>query len=206
VLLRGLFRGPGADQELRHRLEHEALEHGNIALHQRLAALDPPAAARLHPQDRRRIVRALEVHELTGRPISQLQAEHNRPAPPQVPVFALDLPRASLHARINCRVVQFFDAGLVNEVQSLQSAPEPLCDVAAQAIGYREVIAMLAGEVTKGRTIEQIQARTRQFAKRQTTWFRGLNEVQFFPVGPEASPETIADRLLPRIEAGTNLA
>ncbi len=205
ALLRGLFQGPGADKELRLRLEHDALEHGDAALHQRLAALDPRAAARVHPHDRRRIVRALEVLELTGRPISELQAEHDRPAPPGVPVFALELPRASLHDRINRRVVQFFDAGLVEEVRTLQAAPRPLCSVAAQAIGYREVIAMLAGEVSLSQTIEHVQARTRQFAKRQATWFRGLAEVRSLAVVQEEGPEAIADLLLPRIEAAANL-
>ena len=206
ALLRGLFPGPGADRELRLRLEHNAALHGDNALHQRLAALDPRTAARLHPHDRRRVVRALEVLELTGRPISELQAEHDRPAPASVPVFALELPRATLHQRINQRVIQFFDAGLVEEVRALQAAPLPLCGVAAQAIGYREVIAMLAGEASLSQTIEQVQARTRQFAKRQATWFRGLEEVRSLPVVPEVGPEAIAALLLPRIEAAANFA
>ncbi len=95
----------------------------------------------------------------------------------------------------------FSMTGLVDEVQTLQAAPEPLCDVAAQAIGYREVIAMLAGEASKSRTIEQIQARTRQFAKRQMTWFRGLEEVHLVPIDAEMSPLMIAERLLRLIEA-----
>ncbi len=206
ALLRGLFKGPGANRELRLRLEHDAGEDGDAALHQRLAAQDPRAAARLHPHDRRRVVRALEVLELTGRPISELQSEHDRPAPPSVPVFALEHPRESLHQRINQRVVRFFDGGLVEEVRALQAAPQPLCNVAAQAIGYREVIAMLAGEVSLSKTIEQIQARTRQFAKRQATWFRGLAEVRPLPVAPEEHPEAIAALLLLRIEAAANLS
>jgi tRNA dimethylallyltransferase len=206
ALLRGLFQGPCADRELRLRLERDALEHGDAALHQRLAALDPEAAARIHPHDRRRVVRALEVLELTGRPISQLQAEHDRPAPPNVPIFALELARASLHERINHRVVHFFDAGLVDEVRALQTFVRPPCDVAAQAIGYREVIAMLAGKVSLGETIERVQARTRQFAKRQATWFRGLQEVRSVAVVPEDRPEAIAARLIPLIEAAAKFA
>ena len=206
ALLRGLFKGPGADLDIRLRLEHDAAEHGDDALHRRLASVDPKAAARFHPHDRRRVVRALEVLELTGRPISELQAEHDRPAPPGVPVFALELPRASLHQRINQRVVQFLDAGLVEEVRVLQAAPQPMCSVAAQAIGYREVIVMLAGEASLSQTIELIQARTRQFAKRQATWFRGLEEVGSLAVVPEEGPEAIAALLLPRIEAAANLA
>jgi tRNA dimethylallyltransferase len=206
ALLRGLFQGPGADRDVRLRLERDAAEHGDASLHRRLAALDPKAAARLHPNDRRRLVRALEVLELTGRPISELQAEHDRPAPLGMPVFALDLARAILHQRINQRVVQFFDAGLVDEVRALQAAPRPLCSVAAQGIGYREVIAMLAGESSLSQTIELVQARTRQFAKRQATWFRGLEEVGSLAVVPEDSPETIAALLHSRIEAAANFA
>jgi len=200
ALLRGLFSGPGADRALRRRLERDALEHGERALHDRLSALDPKAAGRLHPHDRRRVIRALEVIELTGRPISDLQAEHGQPAPASVPVFALELPRACLHDRINRRVLKFFDAGLVDEVSRLQAAPRPLSGVPAQAIGYREVIAMLAGEASRRQTIEQFQARTRRFAKRQATWFRGLEEVRSVPVAPDDRPDSIAESLAGRIE------
>jgi tRNA dimethylallyltransferase len=203
ALVRGLFQGPGADAALRARLEHDACEGGEGALHLRLAALDPPTAARLHPHDRRRVVRALEVIELTGRPISLLQAQHNRPAPADVAIFSLDLPRAALRERIDRRVRQFFDAGFVDEVRALQAAPRPLGPVAAQAIGYREVIAMLEGKANLDETIEQVQARTRQFAKRQATWFRGLKEVRAFPVTPDEDPQTIADRLARTIETQT---
>jgi tRNA dimethylallyltransferase len=195
ALLRGLFTGPAADPELRMRLDREALAHGAPALHSRLAALDPGVAARLHPNDRRRIVRALEVIELTGRPISDLQTQHETPAPRSVWVFALDLPRASLHDRINRRVIHFMTSGLVDEVRRLQAGPRPLSRVAAQAIGYREVTAMLAGQATLSQTVERIQARTRQFAKRQVTWFRGLEEVRSVEVTPDQAPETVAERL-----------
>jgi len=196
VLLRGLFDGPGGCAELRERLERDAAIHGDLALHRRLADLDPATAARLHIHDRRRVIRALEVIELAGKPISGLQTQHDRQAPPGVKVFALDLPRRSLHDRINRRVVRFFDSGLIEEVRALQSGPHPLCSVAAQGIGYREVIAMLAGSHTLDETIERIQARSRQFAKRQMTWFRGLREVQPVPIAPDESPEQIAARLL----------
>jgi tRNA dimethylallyltransferase len=206
ALLRGLFQGPGADRELRRRLEQDAIAQGDSALHDRLAALDPRAAARLHPHDRRRVIRALEVIELTGRRLSDLQAEHDRPAPASVPVFALELPRSSLHERINRRVANFFDAGLVEEVSRLQGAPRPLCDVAAQAIGYREVIMMLAGGATRSQAIAQVQARTRQFAKRQSTWFRGLEEVRSVAVSADHGPEAIAEMMGRRIAASTTAA
>jgi tRNA dimethylallyltransferase len=196
ALLRGLFQGAGRSIELRERLEREADAEGDDVLYERLAKVDPATAGRLHPHDRRRIIRALEVIELEGKPISVLQTEHNDPAPTNVKVFALHLPRSELHDRINRRVVRFFEAGLVDEVRSLQSESHPLSSEAAQGIGYREVMAMLAGATTPGKTMERIQARTRQFAKRQMTWFRGLDEVQLVPIGPDDSPQTIAEGLL----------
>lgn len=199
TLLRGLFQGPSGHIELRQRLEEEAEAHGNQFLHQKLVHLDPATAARLHMHDRRRIIRALEVIELEGKPISVLQTEHDRPAPGEVKVFALDLPRAELRNRINRRVVGFFDSGLIDEVRALQSGPRPLSSVAAQGIGYREVIAMLAAAATLEETVDRIQARSRQFAKRQMTWFRGLEEVQLVSIAPDESPDRIAVRLLERI-------
>ena len=198
TLLRGLFDGPGTDPELRLRLDQEAEATGEAALHARLASLDPVAAARLHPHDRRRIIRALEVIELTGQPLSALQVEHQWPAPTEVQVFALELPRATLYDRINRRVLGFFDSGLVEEVRGLQAGDRPMSPAAAQGIGYREVIAMLAGQANLAETIDSIQTRSRQFAKRQATWFRGLEEVQPFPVAPEEDPETVAGRLMQR--------
>jgi tRNA dimethylallyltransferase len=132
--------------------------------------------------------------------LSALQSQHGRPAPAGVPVYALEPPRACLYDRINDRVKSFFDAGLVEEVRGLQSGPQPLSPVAAQAIGYREVIAMLAGHAIPEATIDLIQTRTRRFAKRQATWFRGLAEVRSFPVGADEAPEAIAERLARTIE------
>ena len=195
VLLRGLFAGPAADAGLRQALEREAELHGEAALHARLTAVDPKTAARLHERDRRRVIRALEVIERTGKPLSALQVEHDQVAPPSVTVLALDVPRAVVRERIDRRVLRFFEAGLVDEVRALMAGPRQLSETAAQAIGYREVIAMLAGEANLDHTIERVQARTRQFAKRQATWFRGLEEVVAVPVGGDESAEAIAARV-----------
>lgn len=201
ALLRGLFQGPGADSALRLRLEREAEEGGTKALHRRLAAVDPPTAARLHPNDRRRVIRALELIELTGQALGRLQVEHERSAPAGTLVFALDRPRPELHDRINRRVTTMFDAGLVEEVRALWSSPRPLSAVAAQGVGYREVIAMLEGKAGLTETMERVRARSRQFAKRQCTWFRGLVEVRPWPVLPDDDAERVADRLGDEIKA-----
>jgi len=201
TLLRGLFEGPGSDPALRAELEAEADRLGAVAFHQHLAVVDPDTARRLHPKDRRRIVRALEVHRLTGRPLSDWQREHDRPAPANVPVLALERPRAALNRRIDARVVAMFEAGLVDEVQGLIEAPRQLHPVPAQGVGYKEVIDYLEGRIpTLPETIARVQTRTRQFAKRQRTWFRGLEEVERAPIEPDESPEALADRLVQRID------
>jgi tRNA dimethylallyltransferase len=203
ALLRGLFEGPPADPDRRRALEDEADREGAIALHARLAAFDPTTASRLHPNDRRRVVRALEVIEATGLPLSALQAEHERPAPSEVPFFALERPRPELVGRINRRVVAMFEAGLVEEVRSLVEAPRPIHPVPAQGVGYREVIESLEGRrESPGEVIARVQARTRQFSKRQATWFRGLAEVSPWPVEPGESAGEIAARLADRIGSG----
>ncbi len=201
ALLRGLFNGPAADVGLRRDLENEAEALGDLALHARLAVVDPATAARLHPNDRRRIVRALEVASLTGRPLSHFQKEHDTRGPEGVPVFALARPRKEICDRIDRRVVQMFDAGLVDEVRALITGPKPLHNVPAQGVGYREVIDFLNGQISLNETVANIQARTRQFAKRQGTWFRGLAEVRSWPFNEDESPGTVAHRLAIEIEA-----
>jgi tRNA dimethylallyltransferase len=195
TLLRGLFEGPGADPALRADLEAEAESQGDPALHARLAAIDPSSAQRLHPNDRRRIIRALEVFSLTGRRLSDLHREHDRPAQ-GVTVFALERPRAELYARIDARVLAMFREGLVDEVRRLLAAPQPIGEVAAQGVGYRETIALLRGELRESETIRLIQTRTRLCATRQGTWFRGLEEIRPWPFEGDRTAEAIAQAIL----------
>jgi tRNA dimethylallyltransferase len=182
ALLYGLFDGPPADLPLRRRLTEEAQQAGTGVLHDRLARIDPVTAARLHPNDLRRIVRALEVWELTGRPISSWQQQWSVASTlePRIAnqVLCLDLPRAELYARIDTRVRQMLTAGWVEEVRALRQLPRPLSREACQAVGYKELLAFLNGESPLDDTIARIQTRTRNFAKRQLTWFRRLPELQ----------------------------
>ena len=201
ALLRGLFDAPAVAPEIRARLAADADRIGDQALHDRLRGVDPPSADRLHPNDRRRVIRALEVLEATGRPLSELQVEHDRPAPGDVAVLALERPRAEVADRINRRVEQMFADGLVDEVRNLLAEVPPISPVAAQGVGYREVADLLAGRIDHRTAVERTQARTRQFAKRQATWFRGLAEVRPFPLIPDEATEITVDRLIARIEA-----
>ena len=198
ALLRGLFDGPGADAGLRAELEQDADRIGDDAMQRRLAAVDPSSALRLHPNDRRRVLRALEVVTTSGRPISSFQNEH-QPAPPEVRVFALERPRDELCSRIDARVVRMFDDGLVDEVRALQSGVLPVHPVPAQGVGYCEVEALLDGRATFAETLSRIQARTRQFAKRQATWFRGLAEVRPWKLSGDEPAEVTAEALARRL-------
>lgn len=207
ALLHGLFDGPPGDPELRAKLEAEAALEGNTAVHARLAVVDPKTAARLHPNDVRRVVRALEVHQLTGKPISDWQqtwdtpafAGESQPAPPpaRVPAVRIDLPREVLYDRINRRVLQMIDAGFLDEVRHLRSLPHPLSREAKQALGYRELLQYLEAGGDWNETVGLIQTHTRQFAKRQLTWFRSLPAC--VPV-PADAPDA-ADRVLREWEA-----
>ncbi|MCS6850875.1 MAG: tRNA (adenosine(37)-N6)-dimethylallyltransferase MiaA [Gemmataceae bacterium] len=177
ALLYGLFLGPEPDPALRRRLEEEAERLGPHALHDRLARVDPVAAARLHPNDRRRIIRALEVWEQTGRPVSAWQQQWKTPGQPGVEgprCVYLDVPRDELATRIDARVDRMLAAGWVEEARRLRQLPQPLSREARQALGYREVFAYLDGQLTWEEMRRRIQARCRQFAKRQRTWFRHL--------------------------------
>jgi tRNA dimethylallyltransferase len=188
ALLFGLFDGPGGDAALRERLTRQAEAAGAAVLHERLAAVDPVTAARLHPNDLRRIIRALEVWELTGRPISAWQQQWTcDPSPPgekpqttdngqrtTAQILWLDPPREELYARINVRVEQMFTAGLVDEVRALRALERPISRVPAQALGYKEVFAHLDGRATLEETVRRVQTRSRHFAKRQVSWFRHL--------------------------------
>lgn len=183
ALLCGLFPAPPADPELRRRLEAEAEANGKDALHARLAAVDAPSARRLHPNDVRRVVRALEVWHLTGRPLSDWQQQDwwsgSGPGFQPGSCICLDVPRADLYARIDRRVEAMFAAGWVDEVRHLRELPQPMSKEASMALGYREIGEHLDGRRTLAETIAEVQLRTRQFAKRQLTWFRALPGLEF---------------------------
>lgn len=210
-LLRGVYQGPPADWEFREQIEQELQTLPLEVLHERLSVIDPLAASKLHPNDKRRIVRALEVFRLTGVPLShqQMQFDEGQPAE-AMRVFVLQWPREELHARIEARVDQMFAHGLVDEVRGLLKTHGNLSRTAYQAVGYREVIDYLraAGEapadpehpvtapLTLAQCIEHVKVRTRQFARRQETWFRSLSECTFVPQVDGKSAVTIAEELL----------
>jgi tRNA dimethylallyltransferase len=196
-LLRGVSTGPPADHAFRRAVIDEVRRLGTAALHERLAQVDPLAAAKLHPNDLRRIVRALEVYKHTGRPLSHAQTHFDERRPAEAcKVFWLDWPREELHRRIDARVERMFRGGLVEEVGRLADRHGELSRTARQAVGYGEVLEHLAGKRDLAATIELVRTRTRQFAKRQRTWFRSLSECRRLPMSEPAEAEEIAERIV----------
>ncbi|MCC6126872.1 MAG: tRNA (adenosine(37)-N6)-dimethylallyltransferase MiaA [Pirellulales bacterium] len=207
-LLRGIFEGPAADEDFRRNLSAEAKRHEPLWLHERLNKVDPAAAARLHPNDQRRLIRALEVFHLTGRPISEWQQQFDAGrAAEECKVFVLDWPREELHARIDRRVEQMFARGLVEEVRRLVGQVGNLSSLrqvgnlsymsktARQGVGYREAIEYLEGRHTLAETVELVKMHTRRLAKRQCTWFRSLSECRFIPLAGKIDLSEITDKI-----------
>ncbi len=165
-----------ADKELRMRLEKELLS----TLYSRLSTIDPAAAEKIHPNDKKRIIRALEVYELTGKPISKLQEPRRSVAGSDYTLLGLTLPRDKLYEHINQRVDQMIAKGLIEEVQGLLAKGFSNTLPSFQALGYKEVVEYLDGKWTKEQMIEELKKRTRNFARRQMTWFKRFKSVVWF--------------------------
>ncbi len=196
AVLRGVFEGPPADWDLRREFERYEAQQGEGALYRRLEEVDPPTAERLHPNDQRRIVRALEVHALTGQPLSAQQQQGPLPVAQRPKnVFWLSPPRDWLYERINDRVRRMIDAGLIEEVHRLLERTPPLSGTARQALGYKEIIDHLEGRASLDEAIDTLQTRTRQCAKRQHTWFRNVEECRAVEITGSETAEEIAERL-----------
>ena len=191
AVLHGLPPAPPADSAVRARLEAEAETVGPVAFHALLAAEDPTSAARLHPNDVRRTVRAREVFAVSGRPLSTFAPDGGDEPRRSLPAAFLDWPRAELHRRIDERVPQMVADGWPDEVRRLLALPRPMSKEAWQAIGYREVAAHLAGGPSLADTVSLVQAATRQFAKRQLTWMRSLPVTAVEP-GPDLAGRVLA--------------
>lgn len=196
----GLTETP-ADSARRAALDAEALRLGVPALHARLAEVDPAAAARIHPNDRVRIVRALEVYARTGVPMSVQQArdaERRRCRPARK--FALTASREALYRRIDARVDAMIAAGLVEEVKHLLAQGYSPMPASLRSLGYKEMAAYLQDEVDLETAIQAIKRNTRRFAKRQLTWFRADPELIWIDVG-EMSPAQAATVILQHLAA-----
>ena len=197
ALLRGWFDGPPADWDFRKQIESELADVSAEDLFTRPRSVHPVSADKLHINDRRRIIRALEVYQSTGIPISHWQVEFDRATPAEnCNVFTIRHPRPILHERIEARVHQMFEQGLVEEVSGLLAKWSDLSRTASQAVGYREVIEHLRGERDLENTMEKVLVRTRRFARHQETWFRGLQECQIIDLDESYEAESVAQQIM----------
>lgn len=193
ALLRGLAPLPAAAPALRALLDARGEAEGWPALHAELAKVDPDAAARIAPTDRQRIQRALEVHAITGRPISELQRE-NPPAPGiRFLCFALlPMNREALYAHIAERFDRMLEQGLLDEVRALRALPGMRAGLPAmRAVGYRQLWAHLDGACTLAEARDGAITATRRYAKRQLTWLRSESQFQRLEQGPAAAPDAV---------------
>lgn len=194
-LLYGIFDGPGADWSMRAQLMGRAKESGPEVLHKELMAVDPVTAERLHPNDLARIVRALEVARTSGRPISALQRQYPADAPAVAyRMVAMRRSEADLRRRIEKRTGRMFAAGLVEEVREVLRQGG-FSRSAQKAIGYREVLAYLNGELSPAETVEQVRRNTWRLARKQRTWLKSFPGIRWLDVPPDEPPEETAARV-----------
>lgn len=182
-----LGKTPG-DPAVRDKYQRIADERGNAALHAYLAERDPVSAARLHPNDVRRVVRALEVLELTGKPFSAQVMPDENETPYRFALFAVSWPRDQLYRRIDLRVDQMMRDGLLEEVRTLMDSGVPRQAQSMKGLGYQELYAFLCGEGTLPDAVEMIKRHTRNYAKRQLTWFRADKRIHWLNADEEHPP------------------
>jgi tRNA dimethylallyltransferase len=201
ALLYGIFDGPPADFAIRKRLKAQMDAESTRALHARLAEVDPEAASRVHPNDARRIIRALEVYELTGKPISSFQTQFGADTMRHDwTIIGLRRPKPRENARINRRAKRMIEEGLVDEVKALLAEEKPLSKQAACAIGYAEIIQHLQGGLALEQAIERIKVNRRRLAKAQRTWFKTFHGVNWLDIEEQEDAPAVVERILAIVE------
>ena len=205
ALLYGLFEGPGTNKRIRTELQARAAAEGLEQLWRELSKIDPDAADRIGPKDSKRIIRALEVYRITGRPISSFQQQWTdsnrseqamsvRSRGEDWTIVGLRRDKSEANSRINKRVKEMISVGLVDEVKSLLAEDKALSRQARCAIGYAEIIDYLHGKISLEDAIELIKKNTRRLAKNQRTWFKTFRNVNWLDIEPEESAGQILSR------------
>src|SRR5262245_31807737 len=181
ALTHGLFVGPSQDTKIREKLDDEIVEHGLALLYERLVKIDPGVTSTIHPNDRQRIIRALEVYQLTGKPLSRWQREHSfRDKPYEVIKIGLSRGRGDLYDRINRRCERMIEEGLLDEVRGLVARGYGLDLKPLRSVGYRQMGAIINGSLTLDAALREMKQETRNLAKRQLTWFRSDAAIRWF--------------------------
>jgi len=192
ILLDGIFEGVAADDKVREELIQELHIKGQVFMHDRLKALDPSAALKIHPNDPQRIIRALEVVISTGKPLSALQPKRDGIwGKMPIKIFALNRPREELYQRAEARIDEMFTKGLLDEVKQVSILP--LSFTARKIIGIPEVMGYLKGDYDLERAKYLMKLNTRHYVKRQLTWFRRDKRLTWIDIQPNQSPEQVAD-------------
>jgi len=197
ALTQGLFSGPEANRELRQELLEVASEKGKEALHEMLKKIDPEGASQIHPNNLNRVIRAIEVYELSGKPISGLQKEHSfSESPYDCLKIGLTVERETLFNAIDCRVDQMLSAGLLEETRALADMGygydlKPMC-----SLGYKEMSGYLNGAHQLEEAVRLIKRNTRHYAKRQITWFRKDTAIKWFNPSEKKNISEAAGRFL----------
>ncbi len=197
ALLDGLFPGPARAPEIRARLERrEGKRQGS--LHRILSRLDPAAASRIHTNDKNKLIRALEVRMLEGKPMSELFERGRTPLEGFRPIkIGLNPPRTLLYERMDVRAVRIFEHGLVHEVRELLAAGVPRHAKPFESLGYKQALGVLEGRLTPEEALTSTQLETRRYAKRQITWFRREHDVRWLSgFGQEPAVQNQAMALL----------
>ncbi|MDQ1909282.1 tRNA (adenosine(37)-N6)-dimethylallyltransferase MiaA [Paenibacillus sp. GD4] len=181
------FSEAGSDEAYRAAQEAYATEHGDEALHERLQEVDPETASRLHPNDRRRIIRALEIFHLTGERLSDRLRVQKKESPYELCIVGLTMDRALLYKRIEERIDLMLEQGLVDEVRRLLEQGYGKELISMQGLGYKEIITYLEGRCTLEEAVELLKRDTRRFAKRQLSWFRHMKDIYWVDVSDLAN-------------------
>ncbi|MCM3039191.1 tRNA (adenosine(37)-N6)-dimethylallyltransferase MiaA [Paenibacillus motobuensis] len=176
------FTDTGADEEFRSQMQNLADEEGNEALHARLAAVDPQSAERLHPNDVRRVIRALEIYHMSGTTLSSQLESQNKQSPYNLCIIGLTMDRQMLYNRIEQRIDEMMDAGLVDEVRSLLGQGFTRNLISMQGLGYKEILEHLEDGVPLEDAVTKLKRDTRRFAKRQLSWFRHMKDISWVDV------------------------
>jgi len=196
ALADGMFEGFYTDEAVRAGLKNRVRIEGLASLYRQLEDVDPAAARKIHPNDQKRILRALEVFILSGEPISKIQRLHTEPSDFESRFYGLDWPRPQLTRRIHDRVDAMVRSGLVTEAETLKGMGYGMEHNALDSVGYKEAFQYLEGNLTLEDMVRLIQRNTRRFAKRQMTWFRGDARVRFLPVSEPVNWDGLAERVL----------
>lgn len=173
------FSEVGSDEDYREELQQLAQQQGNEELHRRLCAVDPEAGKRLHPNDVRRVIRALEIYKLTGAAMADQSRRQEKTSPYELCVIGLNTERSYLYERVDQRVDLMMEQGLLAEVERLLAAGVPETAISMQGLGYKELVPYLRGEYTLEQAVYLLKRDTRHFAKRQLSWFRHMQDIQW---------------------------